>query len=63
MNLPNSLTIARAYMQDHAQLIRGDILGREKTITHVFVDGRLFEPKQPPRQPARPPVICNSYFP
>lgn len=31
-------------------VVRGDILGKEKTITHVFVDGRLFEqkPKAPP---------------
>jgi len=29
-------------------VVRGDIFGREKAITHVFVDGKLFEPKSPP---------------
>lgn len=32
-------------------VVRGDILGKEKTITHVFVDGRLFEQKERPRTP------------
>jgi len=32
-------------------VVRGDLLGTEKTITHVFVDGRLFEPKPPARTP------------
>lgn len=30
-------------------VVRGDILGTEKTITHVFVDGRMFEQKERPR--------------
>lgn len=30
-------------------VVRGDILGKEKTITHVFVDGKLFEQKPPAR--------------
>lgn len=29
-------------------VVRGDLFGREKAITHVFVDGRLFEQKPPP---------------
>jgi imidazolonepropionase-like amidohydrolase len=33
-------------------VVRGDILGKEKTVTHVFVDGRLFEQKERPRTPA-----------
>lgn len=33
-------------------VVRGDILGKEKTITHVFVDGRLFEQKERPKTPA-----------
>lgn len=33
-------------------VVRGDILGKEKTITHVFVDGRLFEQKEKPKTPA-----------
>ncbi|MEY9793032.1 two-component system nitrogen regulation sensor histidine kinase NtrY [Bradyrhizobium ottawaense] len=33
--IQNSLTIARAYMQDHAQLIRGDILGMANDIAHA----------------------------
>jgi imidazolonepropionase-like amidohydrolase len=31
---------------------RGDILSKDKFITHVFVDGRLFEQKERPRTPA-----------
>jgi len=33
--IQNSLTIARAYMQEHAQLIRGDILGMANDIAHA----------------------------
>ncbi len=32
-------------------VVRGDILSKEKTITHVFVDGRLFEQKEKPKTP------------
>jgi imidazolonepropionase-like amidohydrolase len=32
-------------------VVRGDIFAKEKTITHVFVDGRLFEQKERPRTP------------
>jgi len=32
-------------------VVRGDILGKEKTITHVFVDGKLFEQKEKPKTP------------
>ena len=31
---------------------RGDILAKDKTITHVFVDGKLFEQKEKPKTPA-----------
>jgi two-component system, NtrC family, nitrogen regulation sensor histidine kinase NtrY len=33
--IENSLIIARAYMQEHAQLIRGDILGMANDIAHA----------------------------
>ena len=33
--IQNSLTIARAYMHEHAQLIRGDILGMANDIAHA----------------------------
>jgi imidazolonepropionase-like amidohydrolase len=33
-------------------VVRGDILAKDKTITHVFVDGRLFEQKEKPKTPA-----------
>ena len=33
-------------------VMRGDIFGKEKTITHVFVDGKLFEQKEKPKTPA-----------
>jgi Imidazolonepropionase and related amidohydrolases len=31
---------------------RGDIFSKDKTIIHVFVDGKLFEPRQPERRTA-----------
>jgi imidazolonepropionase-like amidohydrolase len=31
---------------------RGDIFGKDKRVTHVFVDGRMFEQKEQPRTPA-----------
>ncbi|MCU1289743.1 MAG: hypothetical protein JWN60_1972 [Acidobacteria bacterium] len=33
-------------------VVRGDILGKDKTVTHVFVDGKLFEQKEKPATPA-----------
>lgn len=33
-------------------VMRGDIFGKDKTITHVFVDGKLFEQKEKPKTPA-----------
>ncbi|WP_454628552.1 ATP-binding protein [Bradyrhizobium cenepequi] len=33
--IQNSLTIAKAYMQEHAQLIRGDILGMANDLAHA----------------------------
>lgn len=32
-------------------VVRGDLLGKEKTITHVFVDGKLYEQKPPAAAP------------
>jgi len=32
-------------------VVKGDLFGTQKTVTHVFVDGKLFEPK-PPEVPA-----------
>jgi imidazolonepropionase-like amidohydrolase len=29
--------------------VKGDLFGKEKTITYVFVDGKVFEPKAPPK--------------
>ncbi len=31
---------------------RGDVFAKDKTITHVFVDGKLFEQKEKPKTPA-----------
>jgi hypothetical protein len=36
-------------------VVRGDLFGRERVITHVFVDGNVFEPKPPPREGPRGP--------
>ncbi len=33
-------------------VVRGDLFATGKAITHVFVDGKLFEPKAPPVRPA-----------
>ena len=35
-------------------VIRGDIFDKEKTVTHVFVDGKLFEQKEKPKAPPTP---------
>ena len=44
-------------------VMRGDIFGKEKTITHVFVDGKLFEqkekPKTPPNATTQPGAVAN----
>lgn len=36
-------------------VVKGDLFGKEKTITHVFVDGKLFELKEPPKRPEGAP--------
>jgi imidazolonepropionase-like amidohydrolase len=33
-------------------VVRGDVLSKDRTVTHVFVDGRLFEQKEKPKTPA-----------
>lgn len=30
-------------------VVKGDLFGKDKFVTHVFVDGKLFEPKEPPK--------------
>lgn len=35
---------------------RGDIFSKDKTISHVFVDGKLFEQKEKPKTPATTPA-------
>lgn len=50
-------------------VVRGDIFAKDKAITQIFVDGRLFEPKQPARpttatgtnQPAALANVGGSY--
>lgn len=32
-------------------VVRGDILSKDRTVTHVFVDGKLFEMKEKPKTP------------
>lgn len=41
---------------------RGDIFAKDKTITHVFVDGKLFEQKERPRTPTPPAGTTTSGF-
>jgi len=33
-------------------VVRGDLLGKDRAVTHVFVDGKYFEQKPPAKQPA-----------
>lgn len=33
-------------------VVRGDVLSKDRNVTHVFVDGRLFEMKEKPKTPA-----------
>lgn len=44
-------------------VMRGDIFGKDRTITHVFVDGKLFEqkdkPKTPPNATTQPNATAN----
>lgn len=36
-------------------VVKGDVLSKDRFVTHVFVDGKLFEQKEPPKaQPSRP---------
>jgi imidazolonepropionase-like amidohydrolase len=35
-------------------VVRGDVFGKDKFVSQVFVDGKLFEPKEPPKTPTRP---------
>lgn len=35
-------------------VVKGDLFGKEKSISHVFVDGKMFEIKAPPTPPSRP---------
>ena len=39
-------------------VVRGDLFGKDRAVTHVFVDGRPFEQKPPAQRPAggRPPA-------
>ena len=32
--------------------VKGDLFGKDRFVSHVFVDGKLFEPKEPAKQPA-----------
>lgn len=34
-------------------VVRGDLLGKDRFVSQVFVDGKLFEPKEPAKTPAR----------
>jgi hypothetical protein len=36
-------------------VVRGDLFGRDKFVPHVFVDGRYFEQKEPPRRGGNAP--------
>ena len=44
-------------------VVKGDVLAKDKTITHVFVDGKLFEQKEklkvPPTATTQPTALAN----
>lgn len=44
-------------------VVRGEVLAKDKTITHVFVDGKLFEQKEKPKTPPptgnQPSALAN----
>jgi imidazolonepropionase-like amidohydrolase len=33
-------------------VVKGDVFGKDRHVTHVFVDGKYFEQKEPPKTPA-----------
>jgi imidazolonepropionase-like amidohydrolase len=37
-------------------VIKGDVFGKDRYVTHVFVDGKLFEQKEPPKKEAPLPT-------
>ena len=37
-------------------VVRGDVFGKDRFVTHVFVDGRLFEQKETAKKPANTPA-------
>ena len=40
-------------------VVRGDLFAKDKTITHVFVDGKMFEPKAPVKPATPTPTIAT----
>ncbi len=36
-------------------VVKGDLLGKDKFVTHVFIDGKLFEQKEPPKKDVKTP--------
>lgn len=37
-------------------VVKGDVFSKDRFVTHVFVDGKLFEQKEPPKPDAKAPV-------
>jgi hypothetical protein len=35
-------------------VVKGDVFSKDRYVSHVFVDGKLFEQKEPPKKPASP---------
>jgi len=35
-------------------VVKGDVFGKDRHVTHVFVDGKIFEQKEPPKKEAAP---------
>ncbi len=35
-------------------VVKGDVFGKDRAVTHVFVDGKYFEQKEPPKRDANP---------
>ncbi|MBX7056382.1 MAG: amidohydrolase family protein [Pyrinomonadaceae bacterium] len=41
-------------------VVKGDVFGKDRAVTHVFVDGKYFEQKEPPKREANAPTASGT---